>query len=118
MSGRVARERSPQPDGEHGVDVAWSPQPRIGDAQLVELHVERIGVLVVQPDEGRVDPALAQSGQEGQQVPLRATDAAEPVHVDDLHTAVLGARRAWAAFQSRTAPNAAGTQSRKFHGAL
>ena len=54
-------------------------------------HVERtveVGCIpagIVEPDEDRLDTAFGERRQQRQQVPLRAADAANPVHVHDPH---------------------------------
>ena len=64
----------------------------VRDAEPVELLVEarRVGAGHVEAEEARVDAALAQRGQQRQQVPLRAADAGELVEVEDLHARAAG----------------------------
>ncbi len=50
-------------------------------------RVERIRSArrIVEPQEAHVDTALAQRGQQRQQMPFRAADSADPVDVQNLH---------------------------------
>jgi hypothetical protein len=56
-------------------------------AEAVELLVEagRIGARDVEPEDARVDPALAERRQQCQQMSLRAAHAGELVEVEGSH---------------------------------
>ena len=68
-------------------DVEPAADRAVGHAEPVELRVEAAEVAPrhVQPEKARVDPALPQRGQQGQQVALGAADPGQLVQVDDLH---------------------------------
>ena len=68
-----------------GVEAA--PDGAVRDAQPVELLVEtrEVGSGNVEAEEASVDAALAQRGQQCEQVPLGAADPGELVQVEDLH---------------------------------
>ena len=59
----------------------------VRDAQPVELLIEapEVGSGNVEPEEAGVDAALAQRGQQREQVALGAADPGELVQVEDLH---------------------------------
>ena len=63
--------------------------PHEGDPRALELLVERVGVRHVEADEPRVHSLCRERGEERQQVPLRATDSADPMHMNDPHAAGL-----------------------------
>ena len=66
----------------------------VGDAGTLELGVERLWIAAsVEPDERDLEAGSGQCREQRQQMPLRAADAGDPVHVDDAHRAQLGFRR-------------------------
>ena len=75
-------------------DVGAAADAPVRDAQLVEALVEARCVAAgdVEPEEARVDAALAQGGQQREQVALRAADARQLVDVEDLHARAAAGR--------------------------
>ena len=77
------------------VEVAGRRDARRGNPQCA-VEVISAPRRVVQPDEARLDTALHERRQQGEQVALGAPDAADPMDVDDLHS-LTGPRRLAAA---------------------
>lgn len=106
-----------QPVREHRVEIPRRPEADVGDPQPVEPRVERIGVAIVEADERCLDVTCAEGGQQGEQVPLGASDATKAVNVNDSQDVDSFPARAPRAAWARASVIAAGTQSRKSHGA-